>query len=62
MKPLARLGFVVKYSTAMQRDECVDVAKVSREEKVAVLLLPVATILEEGDPFIWDMSWRRSKQ
>jgi hypothetical protein len=33
-----------------------------REEKAAVLLLPVAAILEEGDPFIWDISWLRSKQ
>jgi len=30
---------------------------VDRDGKKAVLLLPVAEILEAGDPFIWDISW-----
>lgn len=35
---------------------------VDRDGKKAVLLLPVATLLEEGDAFVWDISWLRSKQ
>ena len=35
---------------------------VDRDGRKAILLLPVATMLEEGDAFIWDISWLRKAQ
>jgi len=34
---------------------------VDRDGKKAILLLPVRTALEEGDAFVWDISWLGAK-